>query len=134
MESERIKKTAVFWGIGVSPGIVSGKAYGLDRRDVKALHYKLTNEKGIEKEIERFGKAVRDSEQDLLEIKDRLEDSEGIGPLFIDVHVMMLKDDRFIKRAVHHIEEGRINAEWALGKVISERVFKNPLVSSLLVF
>jgi len=120
LESERIKKTAVFWGIGVSPGIVSGKAYVLDRRDVKALHHKLTNEKAVEKEIERFRKAVHDSERDLLVIKDRLEDSEGIGPLFIDVQVMILKDEKFLNTTTRGIRDRSINAEWALSLTISK--------------
>jgi phosphotransferase system enzyme I (PtsI) len=115
-----MRNTVVLKGIGVSPGIVSGKAYVLDFKDVETLRYKLGNDKIVADEIERFQKALKDSEEELLTIKENLEDSEGIGPLFIDVHVMILKDDRFVQRAIDNIKEGRINAEWALGKVISE--------------
>jgi phosphotransferase system enzyme I (PtsI) len=115
-----VRNTVVLKGIGVSPGIVSGKAYVLDFKDVETLRYKLGNEKIVSEEIERFRKALKDSEEELLSIKETLEDSEGIGPLFIDVHVMILKDGRFVQKAIDNIKEGRINAEWALGKVISE--------------
>ena len=120
MEANATRSTVILKGIGVSPGIVSGKAYVLDFKDVETLRYKLGNDKIAADEIRRFQKALKDSEEDLLGIKENLEDSEGIGPLFIDVHVMILKDDRFIKRVIDHIQEGRINAEWALGKVIAE--------------
>ncbi|MBW2637657.1 MAG: phosphoenolpyruvate--protein phosphotransferase [Deltaproteobacteria bacterium] len=120
METNALRNTVVLKGIGVSPGIVSGKAYVLDFKDVETLRYKLGNDKIVAEEIERFRKALKDSEEELLAIKENLEDSEGIGPLFIDVHVMILKDGRFVQKAIDNIKEGRINAEWALGKVISE--------------
>ncbi len=115
-----MRSTVVLKGIGVSPGIVSGTAYVLDFKDVEMHRYKLGNDKIVSDEIERFRKALKDSEDELLSIKENLEDSEGIGPLFIDVHVMILKDDRFIQKTIDNIKEGRINAEWALGRVISE--------------
>jgi phosphotransferase system enzyme I (PtsI) len=120
VETNAVRSTVVLKGIGVSPGIVSGKAYVLDFKDVETHRYKLGNDKIASDEIERFRKALKDSEEELLAIKESLEDSEGIGPLFIDVHVMILKDDRFVQKAIDNIKEGRINAEWALGKVISE--------------
>ncbi|MBN2179709.1 MAG: phosphoenolpyruvate--protein phosphotransferase [Deltaproteobacteria bacterium] len=120
METDAIRSTVVLKGIGVSPGIVSGRAYVLDFKDVETHRYKLGNDKIVSEEIERFRKALKDSEEELLAIRENLEDSEGIGPLFIDVHVMILKDGRFIQKTMDNIKEGRINAEWALGKVISE--------------
>ena len=120
METNAVRSTIVLKGIGVSPGIVSGTAYVLDFKDVETHRYKLGNDAIVSDEIERFRKALRDSEEELIAIKESLEDSEGIGPLFIDVHVMILKDDRFVQKAIGNIKKGRINAEWALGKVISE--------------
>jgi phosphotransferase system enzyme I (PtsI) len=120
VETDAIRSTVVLKGIGVSPGIVSGRAYVLDFKDVETHRYKLGNDKIVSDEIERFRKALKDSEEELLAIRENLEDSEGIGPLFIDVHVMILKDGRFIQKTMDNIKEGRINAEWALGKVISE--------------
>ena len=118
METNAIRNTVVLKGIGVSPGIVSGKAYVLDFSDVETLRYKLGNDKIVSDEIERFRKALKDSEEELLSIKENLEDSVGIGPLFIDVHVMILNDGRLVEKTVDNIKDGRINAEWALGKVI----------------
>ncbi|MBN2282941.1 MAG: phosphoenolpyruvate--protein phosphotransferase [Deltaproteobacteria bacterium] len=119
MDQEKIKKTVLLRGIGVSPGIVSGKAYVLDRRDVKALHYNLYGKDVIEREVERFRKALDESEKELLNIKERLGEGEEIGPLFIDVQIMILRDEKFVGSTVRNIRSRSINAEWALSLSVS---------------
>jgi len=81
VETNAVRSTIVLKGIGVSPGIVSGTAYVLDFKDVETHRYKLGNDAIVSDEIERFRKALRDSEEELIAIKESLEDSEGIGPL-----------------------------------------------------
>jgi phosphotransferase system enzyme I (PtsI) len=120
VDTQAIRNTVVLKGIGVSPGIVSGKVYVLDRRDVKTRHYKLGNDKIISEEVERFRRALENSEKELLSIKENLENWEGIGPLFIDVHIMILKDEKLIQNTIDNIKHERINAEWALSKTISK--------------
>jgi len=120
VDKEKIKTTVILRGIGVSPGIVSGRAYVLDRCDVQALHIKMESDEALSKETERFQQALADSEMQLRGIKDRLEDGEGIGPLFIDVQIMILRDRKFVESTVNYIRENRINAEWALNLTISK--------------
>jgi phosphotransferase system enzyme I (PtsI) len=69
-------------------------------------------------EVQRFRKALRESEKQLLAIKRKLSEQEGIEPLYIiDVHIMILNDRMLISRTIANIEEG-VNAEWALRKTL----------------
>lgn len=110
------KGTTILKGIGVSPGIAIGKAYVLDRFDAKKIsRYRLDDSKLVTREIRRFRKALKESEKQLLEIKKKLGDYEGIEPLYIiDVHIMILKDRMLINNTIQNIKDKSINAEWAL--------------------
>ena len=110
------KGTTILKGIGVSPGIAIGKAYVLDRFDAKKIsRYRLDESKLVAREIRRFRKALKESEKQLLEIKKKLGDYEGIEPLYIiDVHIMILKDRMLINDTIQNIKDKSINAEWAL--------------------
>lgn len=114
-EEDPVKRTIVMKGIGVSPGIVIGKAYIYDQFDPQITFYKLEDESLIAKEISRLRNALRESEKQLQDIKNKLQDMGGEEPSFIiDVHIMMLKDKMFINHTVDHIRNMRVNAEWAL--------------------
>ncbi|MBW2631527.1 MAG: phosphoenolpyruvate--protein phosphotransferase, partial [Deltaproteobacteria bacterium] len=119
MSENELKTIVALKGIGVSPGIVIGSVYVFNRQDIKEKLYKLSDDESVSREIERFKKALGKSEQELLDIKGSLEDREGIGPLFIDVHVMILNDKAFIKNTIKNIGDHRVNAEWALKMTIS---------------
>jgi len=109
------KKNIVLKGIGVSPGIVSGKAFVLDYIDVKAPYFNLRSTGQVKEEIKRFRKALGLSRSQLLEIRRTLSQEKGLEPLFImDAHIMMLKDNTLIQSTVEAIRDKKINAEWAL--------------------
>ncbi|MDI6615959.1 MAG: phosphoenolpyruvate-utilizing N-terminal domain-containing protein, partial [Syntrophaceae bacterium] len=111
MAENELKTIAALKGIGVSPGIVIGKAHVLNQQDVKEKHYKLDSDRYVSREIRRFKKAVRESKQELLGIKSNIDNHKGIGPLLIDVHIMILEDKTFVGTTIRNIEEQRINAE-----------------------
>ena len=113
MEAGAIKKTIVK-GIGVSPGIVNGRAYLFNCQDLPTTYYKLDTKVLVSKEVKRFRNALKASSRELLEIKERISRKEGIEPLFVDIHIMILKDKMFIRETVENIRERRVNAEWAL--------------------
>ncbi len=119
MGENEFKKTVALRGIGVSPGIIIGSAYALKRHDVKENLYKLSDPESISREVERFKNSLGKSEQELLDIKAGLDNKEGIGPLFIDVHIMILNDRTFVENTIKNIENYRVNAEWALKMTIS---------------
>lgn len=116
MGSDEQKKTFVMKGIPVSPGIVIGKVYLFDREDAQVPLYKLDAPERIEEEIQRFQRAVGESGNQLLELKKQLGDlGGGMEPLYIiDVHIMILKDQKFIDRTIRNIRELGVNAEWAV--------------------
>lgn len=115
------RKTIVLKGIGVSPGIATGKAYVLDYAIANVPYYQLRDEAHAWEEIARFEKALRDSRRQLTAIKKELSAREGVEPLFIiDVHIMMLRDKKLIYNTINNIKEKRINAEWAMKLTIEK--------------
>ena len=115
MEALDAKRTMVIKGVGVSPGIVIGKAYLFDRFDTQVPLYHLKNKTLVAQEIRRFKAALKETELQLQELKHKLSDLGGMEPLYIiDVHIMIMKDRRFIETTVTNIREQAVNAEWAL--------------------
>ncbi len=116
------KKTFVIKGIGVSPGIVIGRVYLFDRQDAQVPFYNLSDPGLISAEIQRFRKALRESEKQLLELKSKLGDlGGGMEPLYIiDVHIMIMRDRKFIDRTLKNIREMSVNAEWAVRMTVDK--------------
>ncbi len=120
--ADDLKKTFVMKGIGVSPGIVIGKAYLFDRLDAHVPFYKLSDPGLVTGEIRRFRKALRESEKQLLELKNRLGDlGGGLEPLYIiDVHIMIMRDRKFIDLTLQNIRKMGVNAEWAVRMTVDK--------------
>ena len=121
MSENELKTTIALKGIGVSPGIVIGSAYVLNRQDIKETLHKLSGGEPVSREIKRFRKSLRDSRQELLDIKTDLKDRKGIGSLFVDVHIMILDDKTFVRDIIKNIKDHFVNAEWALKMTISQQ-------------
>ena len=115
MTAEQTKKTIALKGIGVSPGVVIGKAYRFDPLDSQVSFYKLKDSSLVPKEIQRFKKALKESEVQLLEIQKNLKKTRVTEPLYvIDVHILILKDKKFSNRTIKYMSRLGINAEWAV--------------------
>jgi len=115
MITDQDRKTFVLKGIGVSPGIVIGKAYLFDPSDIQFSFYKLENPALIPKEVQRFKNALKESERQLLEIRENLKKTKINEPLYVlDVHILILKDKKFVSRTTKYIQRLGINAEWAV--------------------
>ena len=115
MITEQAKKTFVLKGIGVSPGIVIGKAYLFDPLDIQLSFFKLADSSLIPKEVQRFKNALKESERQLVEIQENLKKTKVTEPLYIiDVHILILKDKKFVNRTIKYIRRLGINAEWAI--------------------
>jgi phosphotransferase system enzyme I (PtsI) len=101
---------------------VIGKAYLFDRLDAQVPFYNLSDPGLIDEEIRRFLKAIGESEKQLLELKNQLSDlGGGMEPFYIiDVHIMILKDQKFIERTIQNIREKCVNAEWAVRMTIDK--------------
>jgi len=120
--SDKKKHAGFLKGIGVSPGIVVAKAYVVKRgveSDVQYCH--LDSEDSLV-EIARFKEALEQSKSQLERVRQKMEDAgrdrEHIN--IIEAHLMILKDNMLIKDTIKTIKEERINAEWALKKVLKK--------------
>lgn len=119
-------------GIAVSPGVVIGEAYLLDRRRIRHIEkpIKTTN---VDLEVARFLEAVETSKKQLIDIKKKIGTTTSKkdvtqGHLYIiDVHLMFLEDKMLIDNTINTIKEKEINAEWALRLVVNklQKVFDN---------
>ncbi len=116
-----IKKTAFIKGIGVSPGIVVGKAYLVDLGKIEAPA-RVLPEFQVPQEVARFRDSVEESKKQLHQVKEKLlrEDSSGISYI-IDTQLLLLEDKQFIDKTIATIQQSWINSEWAL-KINLERI------------
>ncbi|PIP06848.1 MAG: phosphoenolpyruvate--protein phosphotransferase, partial [Syntrophobacteraceae bacterium CG23_combo_of_CG06-09_8_20_14_all_50_8] len=121
MNADNEKKTIVLKGIGVSPGIVIGKAYLFDKFDTHVSFFHLSDKNLVPQEIKRLKRALKETERQLQELKAKLHDLGGMEPLYIiDVHIMIMKDRRFIDTTIENVREKAVNAEWAVRMTIDK--------------
>jgi phosphotransferase system enzyme I (PtsI) len=106
-------------GVAVSPGIAIGKAYFVERKKVDVPRFCILDDSQIPNEIKRFMRAIKDSQDELKEIKGRIKDSllEEHIPI-LDAHIRMLQDKTLREHTTETIRRERINAEWALSKTL----------------
>lgn len=113
-------------GVGVSSGIVIGKAFLVEKGKVEISTYSLQNNKEIEKEIKMFLKAIKVTRDQLLETKNETQ-KKGYkeAGFIIDAYLMMLEDKILIEETTNHIQKEKINAAWALKNTLKnlQKVF-----------
>ena len=63
------KRTVVLQGLGVSSGVAIGVAHLVRRIDAPISRYQIEDKSLVPEEIRRFRKAIKDSENQLLEIE-----------------------------------------------------------------
>jgi len=118
-----MKKTQFIKGIGVTPGIIIGKAYLLDRGKIEAPA-KVIPESHTPQEVARFQDAVEESKKQLRQAKEKLLHEEATGLTYIlDTHLLLLEDKNLIDNTIETIRQSWINSEWAL-KINLERLHK----------
>jgi len=101
-------------GVGASPGIVLGKAFLIERSKVR-LPQKRIEADQVEREVDRFLRAIQESRNQLIEIKEKIMDPQVQRHAFIlDVHVMILDDQMLLQDTINTIRKRKVNAEWAL--------------------
>lgn len=114
MESNK-PNNLLLTGIGVSSGIIIGKAFLVEQGKIEIPTYSLKNKEAIEKEIEIFLNAIEVTRNQLLETKNEIK-KKGYkeAGLIIDAYLMILEDKILIKETTNHIRKEKINAAWAL--------------------
>ena len=113
-------------GIAVSPGIIIGKAHLVDRSRVKILYQCLISDEQLNAEVERFEDALRTTENQLINLKNRMPDQVREHAFILDSYLMILRDSMLTDSTIERILNEKINAEWALKKSLEEirQIFK----------
>src|SRR5262245_55786709 len=106
-------------GIGVSPGIVAGRAVILIQR-AQVLRYQGAAA-GVAHELNRLEQSRLRTRQQLTDIRASVARRRGreLASLF-DAQLLMLDDPMLIPRATAIVQEQRVNAEWAVQQVFQE--------------
>jgi phosphotransferase system enzyme I (PtsI) len=105
-------------GIGVSPGVVSGRAVILIQR-AQVLRYQIPAAR-IDKERQRLETSRSRSRDQLTEIQARVARRRPELASIFDAQLLMLDDPMLVPRAAEIIREQRVNAEWAVQQVLRE--------------
>ena len=107
-------------GIPASEGIAFGEAYVIDRRTIRTPKHHIKPEQ-VDAEIVRFRDALRQTEQQLKRIEEKLVDVGGKDHLLIlQAHQLFLQDERLIDATLQHITRDQINTEWAVTRTVDE--------------
>src|SRR5262245_6589532 len=106
-------------GIGVSPGVVSGRAVILIQR-AQVLRYHIVASR-LDHEVARLEESRKRSRDQLVDIVTRLANRRGreLASLF-DAQLLMLDDPMILPRAAEIVRTEHVNAEWAIQKVFQE--------------
>lgn len=106
-------------GRGVSGGVAVGGAVVVVR-EATQIRYRLAAS-GVERERQRLRRAVDRTRRDLEEISERLSRTLGHAQASIFVaQVLMLDDPLLVRRADELVRSDRINAEWAIERVVAD--------------
>lgn len=114
-------------GIGVSSGIAIGRVFLLDRRRISVSRVDITEDQ-VKDEIERFKRAIATSRDQLEDVKRRhYNDIVKEHSYILDSHILIMEDKTLINGTIQLIRDHRVNAEWAIKKVISDfsRIFED---------
>jgi phosphotransferase system enzyme I (PtsI) len=108
------------YGIPVSAGIAIGRAYCLNKSHFSGTARQTVDDADVPHEKERLNRAFDAALQDLERILHLVPEDLKEHSAIIESHLMMLRDHKFRKRALDHIEHTRINAEWALERAVGD--------------
>ncbi len=108
-------------GIIASPGIAIGKAFVLEQKEVVINEALLANPAECEAEVEKFRKAVAETEAQLNEIIEKTE--KRLSAKEADVfraHLMMLNDPTLEDAVMDKINNGMMHADKAVAEATEE--------------
>jgi phosphotransferase system enzyme I (PtsI) len=106
-------------GIGVSPGVVVGRAVILTQR-TEVMRFPIPPDR-VEREVQALQRARALSKQQLHDLRARLAQGPAgdLAALF-DAQVLMLDDQMLVGRAEEIVRTERVNAAWAVHRAYEE--------------
>ena len=105
-------------GIGVSPGVVAGRAVLLIQR-AHVLRYQIAPAR-LDHELQRLDESRGRSREQLVGIQARLAERRPELSSLFDAQLLMLDDPMLLPRAADIVRGQRVNAEWAVQQVFHE--------------
>ncbi len=105
-------------GIGVSPGVVAGRAVLLIQR-AHVLRYQIAPAR-LDHELRRLDDSRARSREQLIDIQARLTARRPELATLFDAQLLMLDDPMLLPRAADIVGQQRVNAEWAVQQVFNE--------------
>ena len=105
-------------GIGVSPGVVAGRAVLLIHR-AQVLRYQIAASK-VDNELSRLDESRTRSRDQLIDIRRRVSQRRPELASLFDAQLLMLEDPMLLPRAAEIVQTQRVNAEWAVQQVFHE--------------
>ncbi len=114
--------TIITKGTIASPGIRIGKAYVYLGETLIIPRYQISEDE-VDREIERFERAVEETKNELAAIQDQISSnlSKEMADIFTS-HIMVLEDPLVVKKARETILQERKNAEWAINDISLELI------------
>jgi phosphotransferase system enzyme I (PtsI) len=106
-------------GIGGSPGICIGQAYLVDREGVDIVEKYFIRKEDLQQETSRFKAAVQKAAKELRTIIENTPEDYRQHARILETHLHLLKDKMLYEKTIELIEQDRVNAEWALKKVVA---------------
>lgn len=101
-------------GIGVSPGVVIGRAFVLDdlTPHVPKRHVAASD---VSHQHGRLDAAVAASIEELQTLRDRIaKELDAEAAKILEFHIALLRDEHFLNPVHERIEEQNVSAEWAV--------------------
>ena len=117
---DNAKPQEALQGAAATPGVAIGPAVCLRGHGVEVLRVQIRRG-GLDREVERFGAAVRSVEAELEATESRIAETFGsdLASIF-HAHSVILRDSSFARRIDHMIRRDRVNAEWAVQAVADD--------------
>jgi len=108
-------------GIAASPGIVIGRAYVVHSESFRVFPRTVSNEE-VEREIERFRRAIEESKQEILVIKQKFEETAKDPDLaeIFDTHIHLHEDMVLTEETITRVREEKMNVEFIFSRTLEE--------------
>jgi phosphotransferase system enzyme I (PtsI) len=108
-----IRKNCLLQGIPASPGIVLGSAHVLTQEGQISTRLLYTDQE-VNKELERFDRAVDQTEEELVRLKQEIGADLKEHAHILELHLLILRDRMLLLETQKLIKEQHVNAERAL--------------------
>lgn len=105
-------------GIGVSPGVVIGKAFLLDSEEI-AIPRRGVSKNQVAGEIARFEEALIQTRSEILKIQKKIAEEMGVEHSDIfDAHLLVLEDRSLIEEVIGKVKEEGLTVEYAFQEIL----------------